>query len=239
MSSDQQTRLSKCVAYLQRKQLFECANAVAKAAGQVNCYQLRKPVRNKFSHAVNSALCEALIVMNSDIHCDTRNRDHVRSLIEAYRDMNGMSPLPDDDPDYGYEYEDEYDEYEDAGLDYSDGEEYDEFEDGYEDGTEMEFEVPADGEDVVIGLETDGVIEDEGEYDINEVDDETVEECILGMVERGGYLSYEDICSQMAECREDEEQIMNALKELVRRGDFEVTSRNPYTGEIDMVMALR
>lgn len=219
MSQNQQTRLSKCVSYLQQCQLYECANAVAKAAGQVNCYQHGTPVREMFSQKVNSSLCKALFAMNSDPNCDTRNIKHVRSLIEAYRDMNGMPTNNYDLPEAPVDDEyDEYDDVEDAGLDFTD------------DG-EADFEVE---------IETDGeMLGGADEYDIEEVDDVDVEECILGMVQRGGYLTYDDICSQMAECREDEVQIMDALKELVRQGYFEVSARNPYTGEIDMVQAIR
>lgn len=220
MSSNQQTRLSKCVSYLQQRQLYECANAVQKAAGQVNCFQNNQSRGRTFSQLVNSKLCEALLVMNCDPHCDTRNTQHVRTLIENYREMNGM-------PSHNYdlpakpvhapvavevEYaDDDFDQYDDAGLDYSDH--------GYEDAEYIENE-PV-------------------EYDIEEVDDCTVEDCIKDMVDRGGYLSYEQICDEMAECEEDETQIMDALKELVRQGYFEVTSRNPYTGQIDMVLKLR
>lgn len=217
MSSNQQTRLSKCVSYLQQRQLYECANAIQKAAGQVNCYQNNQLRGRSFSQLVNSKLCEALLVMNCDPHCDTRNTQHVRTLIENYREMNGMPPHSYDLPEMPvhtpavveieYEQDDNYDYPEDAGLDFEDH--------GYED------------EDVEV------------DYDIEEVDDCDVEDCIKDMVSRGGYLSYKQICDEMAECEEDEIQIMDALKELVRAGYFEVTSRNPYTGQIDMVMCIR
>lgn len=224
MSQNQQTRLSKCVSYLQQCQLYECANAVSKAAGQVNCFQHGVPVREMFSQRVNSCLCKALFAMNSDPNCDTRNIKHVRTLIEAYRDMNGMPTNNYDLPEAPVD--DEYDEVEDAGLDFTD------------DG-EADFEVEIETGDEMIGGAEDVTYDASDEYDIEEVDDVDVEECILGMVQRGGYLTYDDICSQMAECREDEVQIMDALKELVRQGYFEVSARNPYTGEIDMVQAIR
>lgn len=225
MSSNQQTRLSKCVSYLQQRQLYECANAIQKAAGQVNCYQNNQSRGRTFSQLVNSKLCEALLVMHCDPHCDTRNIQHVRTLIENYREINGMPSHNYDLPEVPVhapmaievEYaddDDDYDRYEDAGLDYEDH---------------------CDDYDCEEYYEEDGPMQ----YDIEEVDDESVEDCIKDMVDRGGYLSYEQICDEMAECEEDETQIMDALKELVRQGYFEVTSRNPYTGQIDMVLKIR
>lgn len=168
--------------------------------------------------------------MNSDPNCDTRNIKHVRSLIEAYRDMNGMPTnnydLPEAPEDDEYEDYEEYDDVEDAGLDFTDDGEAD-----------FEVEIETDGE--MLGGTEDAMYDGSDGYDIEEVDNIDVEECILGMVQRGGYLTYDDICSQMAECREDEVQIMDALKELVRQGYFEVSARNPYTGQIDMVQAIR
>lgn len=228
MSSNQQTRLSKCVSYLQQRQLYECANAIQKAAGQVNCYQNNQLRGRSFSQLVNSKLCEALLVMNCDPHCDTRNTQHVRTLIENYREMNGMPSRDYDLPEMPvhtpavveieYDQNDEFDSPEDAGLDFE----------------EHDYE-PEDMDMADDYVEDEGV----GEYDIEEVDDCDVEDCIKDMVDRGGYISYDQICDEMAECEEDEAQIMDALKELVRAGYFEVTSRNPYTGQIDMVLKIR
>lgn len=224
--SSVQTRLDKCVAYLQNKQLFECAKAIEKAAGQVHCYQRQIPTYSKYSNEMNARLVESLWAMNSDPHCDTRNIKHTRSLIEAWREMNGMSPdnydLPPEEETHSImqdvdddTYIDEYDSYDDE-----------EYEDEYDEPGAYE------GADIVIDIDPEA-------YDAEEMDDTSVEDCILSMVDRGGYLSYEAICDEMAECDEDEVTILDALKELVRQGYFEVTSRNPYTGQIDMVLKIR
>lgn len=241
--SSTQTRLSKCVAYLQRKQLFECAKAVNKAAGQVHCHQRHVPVRNKFSPEMNARLVESLWAMNSDPHCDSRNIQHVRKLIEAWRDMNGMPArhydLPAEKPVIAHDMDDEAyvaeyesgDEYEmdDYDAEYDDMEYDDEYE-----VEEYDYDEPEtyQGADVVVNI-------GEDDYNAEEVDDSAVEDCILGMVDRGGYISYDAICDEMAECAEDEAQIMDALKELVRQGHFEVTSRDPYNGQIAMVLKIR
>lgn len=241
MSSE--TRLNKCVAYLQRKHLFECANAVNKAAGQVHCFQRRVPVRNKFSKDVNARLVESLWVMNSDPHCDTRNIQHLRQLIEAWRDMNGMpnrhSDLPAETefktemPYAAQEVDDDtyIDEYDMDDEMYDD--DYDDYEGGYE-VDDYDYEEPAvyQGADVEIAIDDDA-------YNAAEVDDDTIEDCILSMVSRGGYISYKAICDEMAEDEEDKVQILDALKELVRQGHFEVTARDPYNGQIDMVLKVR
>lgn len=76
-------------------------------------------------------------------------------------------------------------------------------------------------------------------YDCNEVDDCDIEDNILDLVQVGEYISFANLCDEMAECEEDKVCLMDSLKELVRQGYFEVRQREPYNGSIEMVMRVK
>lgn len=70
-------------------------------------------------------------------------------------------------------------------------------------------------------------------------DDCDVEDEILRTTGIGEYISFGSLVEEMAECAEDETRILDALKELVRRGHLEVTERDPYNGTISMCIRVK
>ena len=194
-SSAQTSRLDVCLAYLYDKalgdkNLFESINAIRKAAGEVACVQKGQTWRSIYSDKVNRKMNEALIAMCSDPDCDTRNIQHLKTLIENYREMHNMPEVEIDVP-------------------------------------QVQVVAPS--------------LQDEltpVEYDIDEVNDCDVEDTILDLVDVGEYISFKSIVDELGETDDDKTCLMDAVKELVRQGYFEVTQREPYNGSIEMVLRI-
>lgn len=101
--SAQTKRLDICLDYLYNKalgdkNLFESISAIRKAAGEVACAQNGQYWRSKYSESVNRKLNEALYTMCCDPDCDTRNIQHIKTLIENYREMHNMPEVDLDVP---------------------------------------------------------------------------------------------------------------------------------------------
>lgn len=101
--SMQSKRLDICLDYLYNKalgdkKLFESISAIRKAAGEVACFQNGQSWRSSYSDYVNKRMNEALTVMCCDRDCDTRNIQHIKSLIENYREMHDMPEVELDVP---------------------------------------------------------------------------------------------------------------------------------------------
>ena len=78
----------------------EYATAVQNAWGQVNSYESGcTQRRQKFNKKINSALCEALIYLNTIPHCPKKYISSMRTLINGYRKVNN---LPYDDYYYNW-----------------------------------------------------------------------------------------------------------------------------------------
>ena len=97
-SSTQSTRLDICLEYLYNKalgdkNLFESISAIRKAAGEVACMQNGQFWKSVYSDKINRKLNEALTAMCCDPNCDTRNIQHLKSLIEDYREMHNMPEM--------------------------------------------------------------------------------------------------------------------------------------------------
>lgn len=71
----------------------------------------------------------------------------------------------------------------------------------------------------------------QGEFD--------VEDEILNTTHVGEYVSFAALAEEMAENKQDEIRILDAMKELVRQGYLEVTQREPYNGTIQMCLRVR
>lgn len=104
---------------------------------------------------------------------------------------------------------------------------------------DIEIEIP---ENQVVAPSLQKELEDQ-HSDI-EFCEENPEECdvedeILNTTRVGEYISLAALCDEMAECKEDEIRLLDALKELVRRGHLEVTQREPYNGTIQMCVRIR
>lgn len=102
-SSTQSTRLDICISYLYNKalsdkNLFESINAIRKASGEVACMQNGQYWKSTYSDKVNRKMNEALTAMYCDPNCDTRNIQHLKTLIENYREMHNMPEVEVDVP---------------------------------------------------------------------------------------------------------------------------------------------
>ena len=102
-SSTQSTRLDICLSYLYNKalsdkNLFESINAIRKASGEVACMQNGQYWKSTYSDKINRRMNEALTAMYCDPNCDTRNIQHLKTLIENYREMHDMPKVELDTP---------------------------------------------------------------------------------------------------------------------------------------------
>lgn len=77
--------------YLLESGLQRAANAYDKAVSEVVSFELEGRYNNYFSKKVNRYLCEALISANSDNKADDSHVEILRSLIENYRNIYGLS----------------------------------------------------------------------------------------------------------------------------------------------------
>ena len=193
-SSTQSSRLDKCLDYLYNKaladkNLFESIGAIRKASGEVACMQSGQYWKSTYSDRINRMMNEALTAMYCDPSCDSRNIQHLKSLIEDYRAMHNMP--------------------------------------------EVELDVPQ------VQVVAPHLQDEINSYDCNEIDDCDIEDNILDLVQVGEYISFANLCAEMAECEEDKACLMDSLKELVRQGYFEVRQREPYNGSIEMVMRVK
>lgn len=94
-SSAQTKRLDICLDYLYNKalgdkNLYESISAIRKAAGEVACAQAGQFWKSRYSDSVNRKLNEALTAMCCDPNCDTRNIQHIKSLIENYHEIHNI-----------------------------------------------------------------------------------------------------------------------------------------------------
>lgn len=101
--TSQSRRLDICLDYLYNKalgdkNLYESISAVRKAAGEVACAQNGQFWKSRYSDVVNRKLNEALTAMCCDPNCDTRNIQHIKTLIENYREMHNMPEVELDTP---------------------------------------------------------------------------------------------------------------------------------------------
>lgn len=85
--------------YLLEHGLQNCANAFDKAIGEVISFETDGIYHNYYSKKVNRYLCEALLHVNMDTHCNNIHRTLMRGLIENYRKIYGLSTA-----DFGFEY---------------------------------------------------------------------------------------------------------------------------------------
>ena len=77
--------------YLLESGLQKAANAYDKAVSEVVSFEVEGRYNNYFSKKVNRYLCEALIAANFDSHADESHVAVLRSLIENYRNIYGLS----------------------------------------------------------------------------------------------------------------------------------------------------
>lgn len=94
-----QAVISQMRNYLLESGLQNCANAFDKALSEVITWETEGLYNNHYSKAVNRYLCEALLHVNTDNRCTRKQRLLVRSLIESYRGVYGLST-----EDFGFEY---------------------------------------------------------------------------------------------------------------------------------------
>lgn len=85
--------------YLLESGLQNCANAFEKAVSEVVAWESTGLYNNHYNKNVNRYLCEALLHVNTDVRCSDKHRALIRSLIESYRDVYGLST-----EDFGFEY---------------------------------------------------------------------------------------------------------------------------------------
>lgn len=205
------TRLSVVINYLNEANLHDYAFAVQKAAAEVSIAKREGILPRRFSVDLNRKLCESLIAMNSDVDCEQRNITHVRKLLENYRAMHGM---PEDDF-YANLPEKQpdiitFDERPDEDIDAV---------------IQPKDETPVHGE----------------EYDENEIIPEEIEECILASVEVGEEITIKRLTELLEDCCEEGEvlcpqDVIDSVKSLVGKGNFEVVKRDPYNGRPYMVL---
>lgn len=94
-----QTVISQVRDYLLESGLQNCANAFDKAVSEVVSWETEGVYRNHYSKTVNRYLCEALLFANFDNRASKKQRLIMRSLIESYRNVYGLST-----DDFGFEY---------------------------------------------------------------------------------------------------------------------------------------
>jgi hypothetical protein len=94
-----QALISEMKNYLLESGLQNCANAFEKAVSEVVAWESTGLYNNHYNKNVNRYLCEALLHVNTDVRCSNKHRTLVRSLIESYRDVYGLST-----EDFGFEY---------------------------------------------------------------------------------------------------------------------------------------
>lgn len=205
------TRLSVVIDYLNEAHLSDYAYAVQKAAAEVSIANKEGTIPRRFSIDVNRKLCESLIAMNSDVDCDHRNINHVRKLLENYRSIHG---LPEDD------FYANLPEKQPDFVSYTDR--------------------PDDEVDIVVKNPEVQPVE-KGEYDANEIVPEELEECILCSVEVGEEISIKHLIDVLEDCCEEgevlcHEDVIDCVKGLVAKGNFEVVKRDPYNGRPYMIL---
>ena len=205
------TRLSVVIDYLNESQLTDYAYAVEKAAAEVSIAKQDGIIPRRFSVDINRKLCESLIAMNSDADCDQRNITHVRKLLENYRTMHG---LPEDD------FYANLPEKQPDIISYNDR--------------------PDEDIDVVIKKPEIEPIHG-AEYDENEIVPEEMQECILSAVEVGEEITIKQLIRILEDCCEEgevlkEQDVIDNVKCLIAKGNFEVVKREPYNGHPYMVL---
>lgn len=77
--------------YLLESGLQHAANAYDKAISEVINFEINGTYSNYFSKKVNRYLCEALIGANSESKVNDKHVAILRSLIESYRNIYGLS----------------------------------------------------------------------------------------------------------------------------------------------------
>ena len=205
------TRLSVVINYLNEANLCDYAYAVSKAAAEVSMANKDGVIPRRFSVDINRKLCESLIAMNSDVDCDYRNINHVRKLLENYRTMHG---LPEDD------FYANLPERQPDFVSYTDR--------------------PDDEVDVVVKNPEIQPVKN-SEYDANEIDSDEMEDCILCAVEVGEEVSVKHLIEVLEGCCEEGEvlcpqDVIDCVKGLVAKGNFEVVKRDPYNGRPYMIL---
>ena len=79
------------------------------------------------------------------------------------------------------------------------------------------------------------------EYDANEIDSDEMEDCILCAVEVGEEVSVKHLIEVLEGCCEEGEvlcpqDVIDCVKGLVAKGNFEVVKRDPYNGRPYMIL---
>lgn len=90
-SSKAQKAINSVVAYLHENNQRAYATAVQNAAGRVLTHETGEMRVGNYNKKINRWLTESLFLMNSDPCCPPYVIKTTRKLIEAYREMNGMS----------------------------------------------------------------------------------------------------------------------------------------------------
>lgn len=195
------------------------ATAVRNAAGQVIAYSNGNTSQLRFSRNVNRNLCEALFFMNSDPNCDPKQLVLTRKLLESYREMNG---LPTDD------FEGELQPMA-LEIEVPDTVEID----------EPYNPAPAAG-DNGYGCMASGGEDCEWMPDCGQEEDE-----ILNAVNVGETLDISDYCAgkfgdeDFRSRLTNEDEILDAVKSLIRAGVLEVVERDEFNGKITSVIRVR
>lgn len=202
-SQEKETRLQSIVNYLLENYRPDYANAVERAASEVTLALQNEAYTQKFSRKLNKQLTEALIMMNCDNDCSTKQLAHLRKLIESYHEIHGLD-----------------------GEDYYAGNDIDDAEVVY--GQVPTPEVPE---------EEDWMPQGEEEYDMEEECGGDLCDCILDTVEIGEVRTIDAIAHEVNE--EDTLAVLDAVRELVKDGYFEVREREPYNGYISSVLRVR
>lgn len=203
---NRQGTLQKIVDYLNENYLPDCANAVEKAGHEVALAQQGECYIQRFNRNVNKHLTEALIALNYDYEKGCPS-SYLKHLRKLIEAYHEIHGLPTDDF-YGG----------------NDIEAADEVAYGQVAPEETDDWMPTDGE----------------EYDVEEGCEEgcDMEEHILNCINVGEIRSVSSLCNVISRQTgvDDPIAILDAVKELVRQGHFEVREREPYNGTIASVM---